>query len=96
MLLPAWITVTVLGAVMAYVIARTPFNDVIGGFVCLILGSLSAYGALGLEQMGGGQVRAVAAPELAVVGLGIIVIGVVFLFDGVVGELDLGGIRGSR
>jgi multisubunit Na+/H+ antiporter MnhG subunit len=81
---------------MAYIIARTPFNDVIGGFVCLILGSLSAYGALGLEQMGGGQVRSVAAPELAVVGLGIIVIGVVFLFDGVVGELDLGGIRGSR
>jgi hypothetical protein len=38
----------------------------------------------------------VATPELSIVGLAIIIVGVVYLFDGVIGSLDLGSIRGSR
>jgi len=96
MLLEAWITVTILGVLIAFLTVRGAIDVIIGGFGSLILGSLCAYGALGLEEVGGGQVRAVSTPELSIVGLAIIVIGVVYLFDGVVGTLDLGNLRGSR
>jgi len=96
MLLEAWITITVLGVVVAFMTVTDAIDVIIGGVASLILGSLCAYGALGLEEVGGGQVRAVATPELSIVGLAIIIVGVVYLFDGVIGSLDLGTLRGSR
>jgi len=71
-------------------------DGIIGGFASFGLGALSAYGALSLTAVEGGTEKAVASPELAIIGLGIIVIGVVYLFDDVVGSLDLGRLRGSR
>jgi hypothetical protein len=96
MLINAWIAVTVLATIIAYFTITGRIDTIIGGFASLIMGSLSAYGALSLSAVEGGTEKLVASPELTIVGLGIVIIGVVYLFDAVVGSLDLGRLRGSR
>jgi len=96
MLVNAWITVTVLAAIIAFLTVTGTLDTMIGAFGSLIMGSLSAYGALSLSAVEGGTEKLVASPELAIVGLAIVVVGVVYLFDGAVQSLDLGRLRGSR
>jgi len=96
MLIQAWIAVTVIGVITVYFTITRRIDGIIGGFASLGLGALSAYGALSLSAIEGGNEKLVSSPELAIIGLGIIVIGAVYLFDDVVGSLDLGRLRGSR
>lgn len=96
MLINAWITVTVLAAIIAFFTVTGTLDRIIGALGSVIMGSLSAYGALSLSAVEGGTEKLVSAPELAIVGLAIVVVGVVYLFDGAVQSLDLGRLRGSR
>jgi hypothetical protein len=96
MLVNAWITVTVLAVITVFFTITRRIDGVIGGFASFGLGALSAYGALSLSAVEGGSEKLVSSPELAIIGLAIIVIGVVYLFDDVVSSLDLGRLRGSR
>lgn len=96
MLLNAWIAVTVIAVITVFFTITRRIDGIIGGFASFGLGALSAYGALSLTTIESGTEQSAAAPELAIIGLAIIVIGVVYLFDDVVGSLDLGRLRGSR
>jgi hypothetical protein len=96
MLVNAWITVTVLAAIIAFLTVTGTLETIIGGFGSIIMGSLSAYGSLSLSAVEGGTEKLVSSPELTIIGLAIVVIGVVYLFDGAVQSLDLGRVRGSR
>jgi len=96
MLINAWITVTVLGVIIAFLTVTGTLDTIIGALGSVIMGSLSAYGAMSLSAIEGGSEKLVSSPELAIVGLAIVVVGVVYLFDGAVQSLDLGRLRGSR
>jgi len=96
MLINAWITVTVIAAIVAFLTVTGTLDTIIGAFGSVIMGSLSAYGAMSLSAVEGGSEKLVSSPELAIVGLAIVVVGVVYLFEGAVQTLDLGRLRGSR
>jgi len=64
--------------------------------LCIGLGSLQAYGALALEFTNGSQVNSSPEPALAFVGLTVLVLSLVVLFEESISTLNLGGLGGSR
>jgi hypothetical protein len=96
MLVLVFLLVTLLAAIGAYLMLTDRMPDVVGPLLCIGLGSLQAYGALALEFTNGSQVNSSPEPALAFVGLAILVLSLVVLFDDAIGTLSLGTMRGSR
>jgi hypothetical protein len=96
MLLLVFLLVTILAALAGYLMLTDRMPEVVGPLICIGLGSLQAYGALSLEFEGGGSIKSNPEPALAFVGLVVLVLAFVVLFEESVGTLNLGGLGGSR
>jgi len=96
MLVLVFLLVTLLAAIGAYLMLTDRMPEVVGPLVCIGLGSLQSYGALSLEFTNGSQINSSPEPALAFVGLTVLVLSLVVLFDESIGTLNLGGLGGSR
>ncbi len=95
MLAIVWVALLLVATALTGTVISGIMPRVIGATTGIGLGMTLAYGALSLEVADGAGVTAVSQPELAVIGLVVMVINAVYLFTGAVESIP-SGMTGGR
>jgi hypothetical protein len=96
MLALVWVTLAVIASLQMLGLLTGRLPEVVAPMIGIVLGVLLSYGALGFEVSTGSGIVTSSEPELALVGLVVLVANSVFLFTDAVETLQAGSIFGAR
>jgi hypothetical protein len=96
MLAVVWVTLALIASLELFGLLTDRLPEVIGPMIGIVLGVLLSYGALGFEVSTGTGIVTSSEPELALVGLVVLVANSLFLFTDAVETLQAGSIFGAR
>jgi hypothetical protein len=96
MLALVWVTLAVIASLQLLGLLTGRLPEVVAPMIGIVLGVLLSYGALGFEVSTGSGIVTSSEPELALVGLVVLVANSVFLFTDAVETLQAGSIFGAR
>ena len=92
-----WIAIMLVAVVATFLLIRDQLPEIVGPMIGVALGFLLTYGALGIEfPTGGNDLRTSVEPELAMVGLAIVVVHAIYLVTQLVDTVDISALTGSR
>jgi len=92
-----WIAIMVVAVVATYLLIRDQLPAIVGPMIGVALGFLLTYGAFAIESpTGGNSLRVSSEPELAMVGLAIVVVHAIYLVTQMVDTVDISALTGSR
>jgi len=90
MLAIIWIAVMLVAVVATYLLITDQLPEVVGPMIGIGLGFLLAYGAMNIEfATGGTDLRSSFEPELALIGLSIVVVHAIYLVSDLVDTVDI-------
>jgi hypothetical protein len=90
MLAIIWIAVMLVAVVATYLLITDQLPEVVGPMIGIGLGFLLAYGAMNIEfATGGNELRSSFEPELALIGLSIVVVHAIYLVSDLVDTVDI-------
>jgi len=96
MLAVVWVTLALIASLELFGLLTGRLPEVVGPMIGIVLGVLLSYGALGFEVSTGTGIVTSSEPELALVGLVVLVANSLFLFTDAVETLQAGSIFGAR
>jgi len=92
-----WIAIMLVAVVATYLLIKDQLPSVVGPMIGVALGFLLTYGAFGIEfATGSNELRTSVEPELAMVGLAIVVVHAIYLVTELVDTVDISALTGSR
>ena len=92
-----WIAIMLVAVVATYLLIKDQLPSVVGPMIGVALGFLLTYGAFGIEfATGSNELRTSVEPELAMVGLAIVVVHAIYLVTKMVDTVDISALTGSR
>ena len=92
-----WIAIMLVAVVATFLLIRDQLPELIGPMIGVALGFLLTYGAFGIEfSTGGNELRVSSEPELAMIGLAIVVVHSIYLVSDAVDTVDISALTGSR
>jgi len=92
-----WIAIMLVAVVATYLLIRDQLPAIVGPMIGVALGFLLTYGAFAIEfPTGGNDLRVSSEPELAMVGLAIVVVHAIYLVTQMVDTVDISALTGSR
>ena len=98
MLAIIWIAIMIVSVIATFLLIRGELPNTVGPMIGVGLGFLLTYGAFGIEyatnELNG--VRTTAEPELAMIGLAIVVVHAIYLVTDLVDAVDISVFTGSR
>ena len=90
MLAIIWIAVMLVAVVATYLLITDQLPEVVGPMIGIGLGFLLAYGAMNIEfATGGTNLQSSFEPELALIGLSIVVVHAIYLVSDLVDTVDI-------
>jgi len=97
MLAIIWIAIMIVSVIATYLLIRGELPKTVGPMIGIGLGFLLTYGAFGIEfATGGNDLRTSVEPELAMIGLAIVVVHAIYLVTDLVDAVDISVFTGSR
>jgi hypothetical protein len=96
MLAVVWVTLALIASLQLFGLLTGRLPVVVAPMIGIVLGVLLSYGALGFEVSTGTGIVTSSEPELALVGLVVLVANSLFLFTDAVETLQAGSIFGAR
>ena len=95
MLAIIWVAIMLVGVIATYLLVTEQLPGVVGPMIGIGLGFLLAYGAMNIEfATGSSDLRSSFEPELALIGLSIVVVHAIYLVGDLVDSVDISRFRG--
>jgi hypothetical protein len=97
MLAIIWVAIMLVSVIATYLLIRGELPNTVGPMIGIGLGFLLTYGAFGIEfATGSNDLRTSVEPELAMIGLAIVVVHAIYLVTDLVDAVDISVFTGSR
>jgi len=90
MLAIIWVAIMLVAVVATYLLIADQLPEVVGPMIGITLGFLLAYGAMNIEfATGSSSLQTSFEPELAIIGLSIVVVHAIYLVSDLVDTVDI-------